>query len=162
VTPLKQQELQSLVRIGFIDCTTIRSHRPQRNQRWFYNSYYKHHGWKQLTVQLPDGLTGHSYGPATIDGRVTAESGLNHEMTNLCFRNGRWEYFIYGDWAFGIHPWLGPLEGCDFAVTLRGETQLFGLHLFQQRAVLFCLVGHQLSLFSSSSFKSFWPSTTAC
>jgi len=85
VTPLKQQELQSLVRIGFIDCTTIRSHRPQRNQRWFYNSYYKHHGWKQLTVQLPNGLTGHSYGPATIDGRVTAESGLNHEITTFAF-----------------------------------------------------------------------------
>jgi len=94
--------------IGFVDTTYIRSLRPSKLQRNYYNGYYGH-GWKYLTVALACGLSGHAFGPCTVragDGRIVRESGLEFEMKNLCFRNGQWKYFIYGDWAFGLRPWL--------------------------------------------------------
>jgi len=94
--------------IGFVDSTYIRSLRPSKFQRNYYNGYYGH-GWKYLSVALACGLSGHAFGPCTVragDGRILSESGLEFEMKNLCFRNGQWQYFIYGDWAFSLRPWL--------------------------------------------------------
>ena len=93
--------------IGFVDTTFLPFERPGRNQGYYYNGYYGGHGTKTLSVAFPDGMTGHSFGPSTAragDGRIVRESGLEHEMNALCFRNGQWEYFIYGDWAFGLKP----------------------------------------------------------
>lgn len=95
--------------IGFIDSTYTPYQKPMVGQDQVYNGYYGGHGVKTLTVAFPDGMTGHTFGPCSVragDGRILRESNLEEEMKTLAYRNGRWQYFLYGDWAFGLRPWL--------------------------------------------------------
>ena len=66
---------------GFIDCTNLRTCRPgggpvvdgpnstrndQNLQRAFYNGWKKQHGYKWQTIDLPNGMNFHVWGPVSL------------------------------------------------------------------------------------------------
>jgi len=46
------------------------------------------------------------------DGKLVRLSGFEQEFKTIAYRNGRWGYRCYGDWAFAFSAWmLTQVEG---------------------------------------------------
>ena len=101
---------------AFIDCTlnaTCRPGGPARDgtgaprndqliQRAFFNGWKKKHGWKWQTVDLPNGIYFHVYGPESLrhnDLFLLGESGLN-DLIRDCQVGQHRQHVIYGDSAY--------------------------------------------------------------
>jgi hypothetical protein len=109
-------EFQDLRVVGFIDNTVNATCRPAggparsgpnapRNDpliRAFYNGWKKLHGLKWQTVDLPNGMNLHVYGPVSCrrhDLLNLRESGINEKLATLSGQLGV-EYYVYGDSAY--------------------------------------------------------------
>jgi hypothetical protein len=107
---------------GFIDDTSIRTCRPgggpaaegenaERNsmllQESFYFGYKKHHGIKFQTIELPDGMCAHLFGPKSYresDVDLLTASGIVPALFEIT-RGGK-QFAIYCD---GVFPTVGNL-----------------------------------------------------
>jgi hypothetical protein len=77
-------------------------------QRAFYTGWKKIHALKWQTVYLPNGMTGHLWGPASIrhnDLWTLHESDI-HNLWVTAQLGRPLQFYIYGD---GIYPWLSHL-----------------------------------------------------
>ena len=78
---------------------------PRNNpliQRAFYNGWKKVHGLKYQTVDLPNGMNFHVYGPVSLrhnDNYTLVASNINDKIANL-FMNDELLFMIYGDSAY--------------------------------------------------------------
>jgi hypothetical protein len=78
---------------------------PRNNpliQRAFYNGWKKVHGLKYQTVDLPNGMNFHVYGPVSLrhnDNYTLVASNINDKIANL-FMNDELQFMIYGDSAY--------------------------------------------------------------
>ncbi|KAK2566657.1 hypothetical protein P5673_009318 [Acropora cervicornis] len=89
---------------GFIDGTPRPIARPVRNQRIMYSRHKRSHCLKFQSVQAPNGMIAHMFGP--IEGRrhdafMLGVSGLSAKLRRFVQHNGK-PYVIYGDPAYGI------------------------------------------------------------
>ena len=105
---------------GFIDCTVISSCRPGSGpaergenaprynnfiQMAFYNGWKHHHGTKFQSVELPNGMCMHMYGPKSFracDLNLLARSNIVGKIRTLLLDMGpHGQFVLYGD---GIYP----------------------------------------------------------
>lgn len=103
--------------VGFIDCTKIRMARPGGRsslQKACYSGHKRFHCLSYQTLTTPDGLIFALYGP--IEGRrhdltLLRKSGWS-EILESNLSNGETQYYVYGDGAYDIRPWLQrPFRG---------------------------------------------------
>lgn len=100
---------------GFIDGTIRAIARPWRQQRLWYNGWKRKHALKYQAVDTPDGIIRQLWGPMLgrrHDVALLGESNLTQYMQewfNDALGN---PYYIYGDPAYQISPWLmTPFKG---------------------------------------------------
>lgn len=75
-----------------------------------FSGHKRLHGIKFQGVTTPDGIIQEILGPfvgTMHDARILAESGLMEKLENSCLINGEW-YYLYGDPAYPIRPYLLP------------------------------------------------------
>jgi len=97
--------------VGFIDGTKIKMARPSgpaMHQRAVYSGHKRFHCLTYQTISTPDGLIFHLFGP--IEGR-RADAYLYHasdidDILRVNLNIGNIQYYIYGDQAYAIRPWL--------------------------------------------------------
>lgn len=97
--------------IGFLDCTKIFMNRPggvAANQRACYSGHKRAHCLNYLTITTPDGIVLYMYGPE--EGRrhditLYRKSGLDEAMLQSLLVDDT-QYYVYGDPAFVMRPWL--------------------------------------------------------
>ncbi|KAK3734504.1 hypothetical protein QZH41_010192 [Actinostola sp. cb2023] len=101
---------------GFIDGTPRGIARPIYNQRIMFSGHKRIHCLKFQSVQAPNGLIAHMFGP--IEGRrhdafMLGMSDLLPELQRLVKPNGE-PYVLYGDPAYGISQnILAPFRGAN-------------------------------------------------
>ena len=100
---------------GFIDGTIRKICRPSRWQRLYYNGWKRVHALKYQSVDTPDGICRQLWGPMLgrrHDVALLSESDLLAVMMNS-FNDAAGEpYYLYGDPAYQISPWLqSPFRG---------------------------------------------------
>lgn len=97
--------------VGFIDCTKIRMTRPGGHgslQRACYSGHKRMHCLIYQTVTTPDGLIFYLYGPEVgrrHDTTLLRKSGLEERLQAILLIDGR-QFYLYGDAAYMIRPWL--------------------------------------------------------
>ncbi|PXF47633.1 hypothetical protein BWQ96_02612 [Gracilariopsis chorda] len=97
--------------VGFIDCPKIEMCRPgglASNQRSCFSGHTRKHCLKYLTISTPDGLIFYLYGPEVgrrHDMTVMRRSDIESNMESSLVIEGT-QYYVYGDPAFGLRPWL--------------------------------------------------------
>jgi hypothetical protein len=108
---------------GFIDCIIRCMCHPSWWQRQAYNGHKKVHANKFQAVKLPDGMTGHLFGPVEgrrNDNHLLAELKLLEKCAQYALRPGaddntpiKDRYFqLFGDPAYGVSPlMLSPFSG---------------------------------------------------
>jgi len=95
--------------VAFADGTFKHSLVPGELQQDIYSGYEKCHGFKWLGAAFPDGMWGFFAGPYVGkfgDGKLVRLSGFEQEFKTIAYRNGRWGYRCYGDWAFAFSAWM--------------------------------------------------------
>lgn len=110
---------------AFIDCTYIYSCRPGGGPRFpgvgsarndnliqftFYNGYKKGHGLKYQTVELPNGMACHVYGPKPLrksDVEILQQSNIHNKWQELHadVPADDWKV-LYGDGIYPIHQFI--------------------------------------------------------
>ena len=104
---------------GFIDGTARPVCRPTYNQRECYSGHKRVHCLKYQSVQVPNGLIAHMFGP--VEGRrhdaaMLAQSGLLNQLAGL--DNGDdGPFCLYGDPAYPLRVNLiSPYRGANLSV----------------------------------------------
>ncbi|CAB1116004.1 unnamed protein product [Ectocarpus sp. CCAP 1310/34] len=100
---------------AFIDGTIRKICRPRRWQRLYYNGWKRLHALKYQAVDTPDGIIRQLWGPMLgrrHDVTLLGQSGLLAVMMDS-FNDAEGEpYYIYGDPAYHVSPWLqAPFKG---------------------------------------------------
>ncbi|XP_078378299.1 uncharacterized protein LOC144661419 isoform X1 [Oculina patagonica] len=101
---------------GFIDGTPRPIARPTRSQHIMYSGHKRTHCIKFQSVQAPNGLIAHMFGP--IEGRrhdafMLGASGLATKLRRFQRPSGE-PYVIYGDPAYGLAlNILSPFRGAN-------------------------------------------------
>jgi DDE superfamily endonuclease len=96
---------------GFMDCTLVRTSRPDGAnaiQRSMYNGHKRCHGLKFQTVATPDGLIFHVFGPEEgrrHDSTLYRKSNMNAVLAQSLVVNDR-QLCLVADSAYTLHPWL--------------------------------------------------------
>lgn len=103
--------------VGFIDCTKIRMCRPggtNVNQRSCYSGHKRVHCLSYQTLTTPDGLIFALHGPIVghwHDLTLLRDSNWNLILDNCLFTSNQ-QYYINGDSAYQIRPWMQrPFRG---------------------------------------------------
>ncbi|CBJ29683.1 conserved unknown protein [Ectocarpus siliculosus] len=100
---------------GFIDGTVRAIARPWRMQRLWYNGWKRKHALKYQAVDTPDGISRQLWGPMLgrrHDVALLGESALLQSMQQWFNDDAGTPYYIYGDPAYQIPPWLmAPFKG---------------------------------------------------
>ena len=97
--------------VGFIDCTKIQMSRPGGHsslQRSCYSGHKRFHCLMYQTVSTPERLIFHLYGPEVgrrHDLTLLRESKLQDRL-QVCLKINGSQFYIYGDAAYMIRPWL--------------------------------------------------------
>ena len=97
--------------VGFIECTKIEMCRPGGpgvNQRACYSGHKRFHCLIYQTITTPDGLIFHMYVPEAgrrHDLTLYRESGMDNSLEQSLHVQGQ-QYYIYGDPAYILRPWL--------------------------------------------------------
>ena len=97
--------------VVFIDCMKIKMTRPGGHgsmQRSFYSGHKRMHCLIYQTVTTPDGLIFSFYGPEVgrrHDLTLLRESGLEERLQG-CLNIGGRQYYLYGDAAYMMRPWM--------------------------------------------------------
>ena len=96
--------------VGFIDGTFHPCARTTYWQEIIYFGYYKSHGLKNQSVIGPNGLILEFFGPhpgENADSHMYAELKLGERMQCLsCLVGGGNQYYVYGDAAYPLGPWM--------------------------------------------------------
>ncbi|CAN0582315.1 unnamed protein product, partial [Laminaria digitata] len=104
---------------GFIDGTIRKISRPWRWQRKYYNGWKRVHSVKYQAVDSPDGIIRQLWGPMLgrrHDVTLLGQSGLLAFLQQWFNDEEGSAYYIYGDPAYQISPWLmAPLKGALMA-----------------------------------------------
>ena len=117
--------------VGFIACTKIKMTRPGGHgglQRSCYSGHKRFHCLIYHTVTTPDGLLFNLYGPKVgrrHDLTLLRQNRLQDSLQNCLHINGR-QFYIYGDAAYVLKPWLQvvfPRAGASF------ERQIFNTRM---------------------------------
>ncbi|XP_031554794.1 uncharacterized protein LOC116291725 [Actinia tenebrosa] len=137
---------------GFIDGTPRPIARPTANQRIMYSGHKRTHCLKFQSVQAPNGLIAHMYGP--IEGRrhdafMLGESGLLNKLQRFQKPSGE-PYVIYGDPAYGItQNIISPFRGAR----LPPDQQQFNSLMSKVRVTVEWGFGKITQLFAFLDFK---------
>ncbi|KXJ13842.1 protein ALP1-like isoform X2 [Exaiptasia diaphana] len=137
---------------GFIDGTPRPIARPIRSQRIMYSGHKRVHCLKFQSVQAPNGLIAHLFGP--IEGRrhdafMLGESGLADKLRPLQRPNGE-PYVIYGDPAYGLtRNILAPFRGAQ----LTHDQQEFNRRMSKLRVAVEWGFGKICQQFAFLDFK---------
>lgn len=106
--------------VGFIDCTKIEMSRPGGpgvNQRACYSGHKRFHCLIYQTITTPDGLIFHMHGPEMgrrHDLTLYRQSGMDNVLEQSLHVEGQ-QYYIYGDPAYILRPWLQVAFSRTFA-----------------------------------------------
>ena len=101
---------------GFIDGTARPIARPSQDQRITFSGHKRVHAIKFQSIQLPNGITAHMYGP--IEGRrhdsgILTESGILTQLENFTDETGE-PYHLFGDAGYPLRPQLlCPFKGVN-------------------------------------------------
>ncbi len=101
---------------GFIDGTARPISRPSIHQQEVYSGHKRAHVLKFQSIQVPNGLIAHMFGP--VEGRrhdaaMLAESGILPAMEALVDDDGE-PFYVYGDPAYPLRPQLiSPFRGAN-------------------------------------------------
>ena len=85
---------------GFIDGTTRKICRPEKDQKVMYNGHKRVHAFKYQSVIAPNGLIANFYGPlegSRHDSYLLAKSGLLNSLDQHSFAPDGSPLCIYGD-----------------------------------------------------------------
>ncbi|CAM9979863.1 unnamed protein product [Laminaria digitata] len=100
---------------GFLDGTVRKIARPWRWQRLYYNGWKRVHSLKYQAVDSPDGIIRQLWGPMVgrrHDVTLLGQSGLLEFMEEWLNDEEGTPYYIYGDPAYQLSPWLmAPFKG---------------------------------------------------
>lgn len=97
--------------VGFIDGTKIFMARPggrNINQKACYSGHKRAHCLVYITVSTPDGLIAYLHGPEVgrrHDMTLYRQSGLDDSLSETLLIGGD-QFYIYGDAAFLLRPWM--------------------------------------------------------
>ncbi|CAN0139238.1 unnamed protein product, partial [Pylaiella littoralis] len=94
---------------GFLDGTVRKISRPSRQQRLYYNGWKRVHALKYRAVDSTDGIIRQLWGPMLgrrHDVALLGESQLLQSMMDSFHDAAGEPYYIYGDPAYQISPWL--------------------------------------------------------
>ena len=108
---LKEHDCPLYNCVGFIDCTKIRISRPGGHgslQRSTYSGHKRMHCLIYQSLSTPDGLIYALHGP--VEGRrhdltLLYQSEWEEVMQNAFVIDGT-QYYIYGDSAYLLRPWM--------------------------------------------------------
>ena len=90
---------------GFIDGTTRKICRPEKDQKVMYNGHKRVHAFKYQSVIAPNGLIANFYGPlegSRHDSYLLAKSGLLNSLDQHSFAPDGSPLCIYGDPAYPL------------------------------------------------------------
>lgn len=100
---------------GFIDGTVRAIARPSRTQRLWYNGWKRKHALKYQSVDSANGIIRQLWGPMLgrrHDVAMLGASGLIEHMQQWFNDDAGEPYYIYGDPAYQLSPWLmAPFRG---------------------------------------------------
>lgn len=131
---------------GFLDGTVRKISRPSRQQRLYYNGWKRVHALKYQAVDSPDGIIRQLWGPMLgrrHDVALLGESQLLQSMMDSFHDAAGEPYYIYGDPAYQISPWLmAPYKG-----VLTPEQQDFNSGMSRVRVTVEWGFGRVVALF---------------
>ena len=93
---------------GFIDDTAKLIARPSQDQRIMFSGHKRVHALKFQSVQLPNGIIAHMYGPIEgqrRDSGILTESGILTQLENFIDENGE-PFYLFGDAGYPLRPQL--------------------------------------------------------
>ncbi|XP_070578741.1 uncharacterized protein [Ptychodera flava] len=136
---------------GFIDGTTRSISRPHTGQRIVFSGHKRTHCLKFQSVQAPNGLIAHMFGPiegSRHDAYMLSESQLLPKLEQV--QNGGQVMCVYGDPAYPLRPELmGPFKGAH----LTREQHIFNRSMSEVRVCVEWGFGKIISLFAFLDFK---------
>ena len=100
---------------AFLDGTLRKVARPVRKQQVLYNGWKRYHALKYQSVETPDGIHRHLWGPEAgrrHDSTMLADSGLEDTlMHNFNDHNGE-AWYLFADAGYALSPWImTPYKG---------------------------------------------------
>ena len=101
---------------GFIDGTARPICRPSIHQRKVYSGHKRVHALKFQSIQVPNGIIAHMYGPIEghrHDSAMLAESNILPQLEAFVDETGQ-PFYLYGDPAYPLRPQLlAPFRGAN-------------------------------------------------